>query len=58
MPDIEFRETSEFKNLDGQSEPERELLEQVFKKARFDTRFYREMQVFENEWEEGGMFYP
>ncbi|OCL11324.1 hypothetical protein AOQ84DRAFT_229528 [Glonium stellatum] len=40
MPDINFRETKEFRSLDGQSEPEKELLETVFKQAGFDTRFY------------------
>ncbi|KAF2492681.1 hypothetical protein BU16DRAFT_490545, partial [Lophium mytilinum] len=47
MPDIAFRETAEFRGLDGQSEPAAELLEGVFKKARFDTRFYECVQVHE-----------
>ncbi|KAF2265103.1 hypothetical protein CC78DRAFT_616242 [Lojkania enalia] len=47
MPDIEYRNTSAFRGLDGQSEPEESLLENVFRHARFDTRFYEEMQVFE-----------
>ncbi|CAO2652045.1 Nn.00g003280.m01.CDS01 [Neocucurbitaria sp. VM-36] len=46
MPDIEYRNTSAFKGLDGQSLPEKELLEGVFKNARFDTRFYEEVQVY------------
>ncbi|KAF2786211.1 hypothetical protein K505DRAFT_422566 [Melanomma pulvis-pyrius CBS 109.77] len=46
MPDVEYRETSEFKSLDGQSEPRKELLEGVFRKARFDTRFYEGVQEF------------
>ena len=29
MPDINFRETEEFRSLDGQSEPEKELLEGI-----------------------------
>ncbi|KAH7377668.1 hypothetical protein BKA66DRAFT_422017 [Pyrenochaeta sp. MPI-SDFR-AT-0127] len=49
MPDIEYRNTDDFKSLDGQSEPSQNLLEGVFKNARFDTRFYEEVQVFENE---------
>lgn len=46
MPDVGYRETGEFKGLDGQSEPREELLEGVFKKARFDTRFYECVQEF------------
>lgn len=49
MPDIEYRNTTEFKGLDGQSRPREELLEGVFKQARFDTRFYKEVQVYEKE---------
>lgn len=49
MPDINFRETKEFRSLDGQSEPEKELLEGVFKRARFDTRVYECIQVHEKE---------
>jgi hypothetical protein len=47
MPDINYRDTDEFKGLDGQSEPEERLLEAIFKKSRFDTRFYEEVQHFE-----------
>lgn len=43
MPDIAYRETDEFRGLDGQSRPSEELLEGVFKQARFDTRFYEEV---------------
>lgn len=46
MPDVGYRETAEFKGLDGQSEPREELLEGVFRKARFDTRFYECVQEF------------
>ncbi|KAF2469315.1 uncharacterized protein BDR25DRAFT_371866 [Lindgomyces ingoldianus] len=49
MPDVSYRETTEFKGLDGQSEPRKELLEGVFKQARFDTRFYEGVQVVERE---------
>lgn len=48
MPDIAFRSTEEFKNLDGQSMPSEELLRGIFKNARFDTRFYREVERYEN----------
>lgn len=48
MPEIEFRQSKEFKGLDGQSEPKKELLDGVFKQARFDTRFYECIQVHEN----------
>jgi hypothetical protein len=43
MSDIEFRQTREFKGLDGQSPPKGDLLERVFGQARFDTRFYEEV---------------
>ncbi|KAF1999017.1 hypothetical protein P154DRAFT_393219, partial [Amniculicola lignicola CBS 123094] len=46
MPDIDFRHTSAFKGLDGQSEPEKSLLEGVFRQARFDTRFYELVDTF------------
>lgn len=54
MPDVQYRETAEFKGLDGQSEPEQELLESVFKRARFDTRFYECVQEFGKGVESGG----
>lgn len=43
MADVDYRLTDEFRGLDGQSEPSKDLLEEVFKQARFDTRFYEEM---------------
>ncbi|KAF2014638.1 hypothetical protein BU24DRAFT_493198 [Aaosphaeria arxii CBS 175.79] len=48
MPDVDYRSTEEFKELDGQSRPGQELLEGVFRQARFDTRFCEEVQWFEN----------
>ena len=53
MPDVEYRNTEEFKGLDGQSEPKKELLEGVFKKARFDTRFYECVQEYGTDVKEG-----
>lgn len=47
MPDIEFKNSAEFKGLAGQSPPTKELIEGIFKGARFDTRFYREVQCVE-----------
>ncbi|KAF2114145.1 hypothetical protein BDV96DRAFT_469467, partial [Lophiotrema nucula] len=47
MPVLDFRESKEFKSLDGQSKPREELLEGIFKQARFDTRFYEQVQVYE-----------
>jgi hypothetical protein len=55
MPDITYRETDEFRGLDGQSEPKQELLDGVFKRARFDTRFYEEVQVYEPERSKEGV---
>ncbi|KAF2714457.1 hypothetical protein K504DRAFT_339823, partial [Pleomassaria siparia CBS 279.74] len=46
MPDVGYRQTREFKGLDGQSEPREELLESVFRRARFDTRFWEGVQEF------------
>lgn len=48
MHDIDYRNSAEFKGLDGQSPPSQDLLEGIFKCARFDTRFYAEVQCFEN----------
>jgi hypothetical protein len=39
MDDVEFRESREFKGLDGQSTPKDNLLEEIFRNARFETRF-------------------
>jgi len=49
MPSLSYRESAAFKGLDGQSEPGAELLEGIFKCARFDTRFYEEVQDFRPE---------
>lgn len=48
MDDIEYRNHPDFLALDGQSPPSQELLDGIFKNARFDTRFYKEVQVFNN----------
>lgn len=45
MPDLEFQHSAEFKGLDGQSAPKGDLLERVFKQARFDTSFYAEIDT-------------
>jgi len=49
MRDVEFRRTQEFRGLDGQKEPAKELLEGVFKNAGFETRFAELVQVDEVE---------
>jgi hypothetical protein len=46
MPDVDFRQSEEFKSLDGQSMPKGDLLDSVFRQARFDTRFYEELPSF------------
>lgn len=43
MPDIDYRTTSEFKGLDGQSAPKDARLHEIFEQARFDTRFYAQL---------------
>jgi hypothetical protein len=48
MSDIEYKDSAEFKALDGQSPPSQELLDGIFKNARFDTRFYTEAQSYSN----------
>lgn len=48
MPDISYRNSAAFKALDGQAAPQKELLDGIFRKARFDTRFFAEVQVYEN----------
>ncbi|KAF2652596.1 hypothetical protein K491DRAFT_695472 [Lophiostoma macrostomum CBS 122681] len=53
MPDIRYRETDEFRGLDGQSEPVESLRREVFERARFDTRFYESVQVYEVEKRDG-----
>ncbi|QDS69723.1 hypothetical protein FKW77_009962 [Venturia effusa] len=39
MDSVEFKETKEFKGLDGQSAPKGNLLDEIFRNARFETRF-------------------
>jgi hypothetical protein len=39
MEDVEFRNTREFKGLDGQTTPKDNLLDEIFRNARFETRF-------------------
>ncbi|KIW04514.1 uncharacterized protein PV09_04269 [Verruconis gallopava] len=39
MKDVDFRHTAEFKSLDGQSKPKGNLLDEIFTKAHFETRF-------------------
>lgn len=56
MDDVAFRFTDEFKGLDGQSVPKQELLEGVFKKARFETRFCEQVQVDEKVGARKGEF--
>ncbi|KAJ9645992.1 hypothetical protein H2201_008248 [Coniosporium apollinis] len=47
MREVGFRETEEFRGLDGQSRPDEGLLERVFGNVEFDTRFWRCVQVDE-----------
>jgi hypothetical protein len=46
MPNVEYKDSVDFRALDGQSPPSQDLLESIFKNARFDTRFYTEVQSF------------
>jgi hypothetical protein len=39
MDDVEFRHSAEFKGLDGQTTPKENLLDEIFRNARFETRF-------------------
>ncbi|KAH7392223.1 hypothetical protein DE146DRAFT_581880, partial [Phaeosphaeria sp. MPI-PUGE-AT-0046c] len=48
MSDIDYRTHPDFLALDGQSAPSQDLLHGIFKNARFDTRFYSEVQVYHN----------
>lgn len=48
MNDIEYRKHEDFRALDGQSPPSQELLDGIFRNARFDTRFYSQVQVYSN----------
>lgn len=41
MHDVEYRNTREFKGLDGQAPPKDDLLPLIFKNAKFETRFGR-----------------
>ncbi|KAF2416909.1 hypothetical protein EJ08DRAFT_572203, partial [Tothia fuscella] len=41
MLDVEYRQTREFKGLDGQDTPKDDLLPKIFINAKFETRFGR-----------------
>lgn len=43
MPDLAFRESEAFRGLDGQTAPREELLEGLFKRVSFITRFAEEV---------------
>lgn len=47
MSDINSRESPAYKTLDSQDPPEEKASDEVFKQARFDTRFYHEIQAYE-----------
>ena len=47
MPSISYRHSPAFRALDGQSPPHPDLLANVFKQTRFDTRFYRLIQTYQ-----------
>jgi hypothetical protein len=44
MSDVAYKNSPAFVVLDGQSPPSQDLLDGIFKNARFDTRFYTELQ--------------
>lgn len=46
MPDLAFRESAAFRGLDGQTAPREELLEGLFRRVSFITRFAEEVEVF------------
>lgn len=48
MSDVSYRNSPAFRALNGQTPPPQELLDGIFKNARFDTRFYEEVQNYEN----------
>ncbi|KAH4936716.1 hypothetical protein HBI79_070640 [Parastagonospora nodorum] len=48
MTDVDYRNSPAFRALNGQTPPPQELLDEIFKNARFDTRFYQEVQNYEN----------
>lgn len=43
MPDLAFRETAAFRGLAGQSVPDEDLINGIFKQAEFCTRFCEEV---------------
>ena len=45
MPDLKFRESAAFRGLDGQSAPREELLDGLFRRVSFVTRFAEEVSV-------------
>lgn len=58
MPSLEYKDSAEFKGLDGQSNPAEEgVLEGIFRCARFDTRFYAERDVIGNFSSQGSARY-
>lgn len=56
MEDVGCRFSKEFKGLDGQTKPKGNLLEEIFSKARFETRFAEERQIDEKEGARKGTY--
>lgn len=55
MNDVNFRNTDEFKSLDGQSDPADKKVLELMRRARFETRFYEEIERDEREGAEKGI---
>jgi hypothetical protein len=47
IPDIAFRDSDDFKGIATRNPPSKELIASVYMNARFDIRFYKQVQVFE-----------
>ncbi|KAF2663312.1 hypothetical protein BT63DRAFT_124344 [Microthyrium microscopicum] len=55
FPQLGFRHTAQFKGLDGQKSPKGDLLDTIFKKAEFATRFAGLKGVWaDGKWSDGG----
>lgn len=59
MEDVNVRNSEEFRGLDGQTTPKKEVLEGIFRNAGFDTRFFEEIHRDEGvDARTGQLFFP
>lgn len=57
MPDVEYRNSDDFTGIAKRNPPSKEVIETVYNNARFDIRFYEEVQVVEGQAADKGKYF-